>query len=250
MARSFSVAILAAVCLLLACQASGHSQMTEPQSISPFECRLGGQASYGYGNCHGPCDTTFIDFGGANFGSPSNPAATYRRGQIVNVKYTRNNHAPGGFNRLTLVPVDKMMDKAAHAAGAFHYSCWGAGVTVANLDQITKDPKGFNIVGVDGQQHHEPPAFYSTDTTIPDVIPDGNYIFGWAWFGGTGGTLQGRPDLIRNDASTPANNKGFFGDVRSFYRHFRISCCFLLSAKQITNMSRYCPPIFLFFFYA
>jgi hypothetical protein len=179
-----------------------------------MECRMGGQPSYGMNSCEGPCDMTFLKFGGANYDSADKPAATYKRGQVVNVKYTRNNHAPGGFNRLTLVPIDKMMNKDAHAKGAFHFSCWGAGVTVATQDQITKDDKGYNLVGVDGEQHDLPPAFYSTDATIPDVVPDGDYIFGWSWFGGTGGTISGGPKTVRNDDSALAPKEGFFGDVR------------------------------------
>jgi hypothetical protein len=214
MMKSSSFAAAAALALAAAVfcpgPASAHSSLTDPQPFSPIECRMGGQASYGINNCEGPCDMSFIK--SANYGGVDNPAATYTRGQVVNVKYTRNNHAPGGFNRLTLVPVDKMMDKAAHAKGAFHYSCWGAGVTVASQAQIAKDGNGYNVAGVDGEQHSLPPAFYSTDATIPDVIPDGDYIFGWAWFGGTGGTISGGPKTVRNDNTAVAPKEGFFGE--------------------------------------
>jgi hypothetical protein len=160
--------------------------------------------------CPGPCNLDFTKYaGGANYPDSAHPAATYKRGQMVNIKYNRNNHPCGGFVRMTLVPADKVMDKAAHEKGAFHYSCWGAGVTVATPAQIAKDDKGFNIIGNDGEQHSQPPAFYSTDVIIPDVVPDGDYVLGWVWFGGTGGD----PSTIRNDGSTKPGETSYFGDV-------------------------------------
>jgi hypothetical protein len=213
MHQCFVISLAAYV--LLVSQTSAHSFMTEPQPISPMECRIGGQPSYGIENCPGPCDTTFLKFNGANYGSPENPAATYTRGQSVTIKYTRNNHAPGGFVRTSLVKPGDMMDKEAHSRGAFHYSCWGAHVEVATEAEKKKDGKGYSIADVDGKNHNKGPAYYTTNITIPDVVPDGDYVFGWAWFGGTGGTIDGDtgPADLRNDDSTRPANLGFFGDV-------------------------------------
>jgi hypothetical protein len=158
--------------------------------------------------CPGPCNLDFTKYpGGANHPNSSNPAATYKRGQMVTIKYNRNNHPPGGFIRMTLVPVSKIMDKAEHAKGAFHFSCWGAGVTQATQAEITRDDKGFNIVGNDGDQHSSPPAYYSSDIIIPDVVPDGDFVLGWVWFGGTSGDSA----TIKNDGSTSPGLYSFFG---------------------------------------
>jgi hypothetical protein len=134
--------------------------------------------------------------------------ATFKRGAMVNIKYNRNNHAPGGFIRLSLVPIDKLMDKDAHRKGAFHHSCWGAGVTVATPDEIATDPDGYNMIGTDGEQHSSPPAYYSADAIIPDVVPDGMYVFGWSWYGGTASV----PDDLKSDGSSPPGTRSFFGE--------------------------------------
>lgn len=76
---------------------------------------------------------------------PSEPAAVYQRGETVRVKYTRNNHRAGGFNRVSIVPIDKRLDRSAHRKGAFFYSCWGANVQVATEAETQPDEFGFSI---------------------------------------------------------------------------------------------------------
>lgn len=98
---------------------------------------------------------------------------------------SRNNHGPGGFVRHAFVTPDQMMDKKAHEAGAFHYSCWGAGTKVATKEESTRDEWQYSITDADGEEHTLPIAYYTSQVVIPDVIPDGDYVMGWTWFGGS-----------------------------------------------------------------
>lgn len=65
------------------------------------------------------------------------------------------------------------MDKAAHEAGAFHYSCWGANIKEATTEEQKRDKYNFNLSGNDGEQHDQNVAYYFSEVVIPDVIPDG-----------------------------------------------------------------------------
>ncbi|PXF39880.1 hypothetical protein BWQ96_10411 [Gracilariopsis chorda] len=98
------------------------------------------------------------------------------------------------------------MEKAVHQHNAFHYSCWGANPVQASSDELEKDRYGFTFVGSDGEQHGAPKGYYTVDVTIPTCIPDGNYVMGWVWFGGTGGTK-----IERNEPQEP-KPWGYFGD--------------------------------------
>lgn len=191
--------------MLLVGTAYGHSQMVVPQSTSPKVCRRGGDPNPT--NCFGPCDLRAVVGRYANFDNPENPAAVYRRGQEVTIKYQRNNHGPGGFVRLTLVPPHKMMDKEVHDRNAFHYSCFGANPIRASQSDIQSDKWGFSITGNDGKDIE--PGYYYTKTVIPDVIPDGRYVLGWVWYGGTGGPVSNEP---YTQAPFP---KGYFSDYWS-----------------------------------
>lgn len=154
----------------------------------------------------GPCDVRAFTF--LKSSNPTRPVATYARGEKVTIKYQRNNHGPGGFIRMTLVPVDKMMDKEAHAKNAFHYSCWGANPVPATPQDFAKDRFGFNIAGGDGSLHNLTKAYHATEITIPQVVPNGNYVLGWVWFGGVGGTIE------QNIPQRPFPS-GFFADYWS-----------------------------------
>lgn len=127
-----------------------------------------------------------IKGGYSNFNSPSKPAAVYRRGQTVTMKYQRNNHGPGGFIRLSLVKPEDMMNKKKHEENAFYYTCWGANPRRAASNERSKDRYGFSLIGSDSQQHAFPPGYYTMSVKIPTCIPDGKYVLGWVWFGGTG----------------------------------------------------------------
>lgn len=204
---SVPIALIAVFVVLLPL-AKGHSQMSWPQSTAPMTCRMGGEARAGVHNCAGPCDLTAIKGRYCNYDSPSKPAAVYRRGQRVTVKYQRNNHAPGGFERLTLVPVAKMMDKRIHERNAFFYSCWGAKTKVASAADRKKDKFGFSITGNDGTEHGHAPAFYETHITIPACVGDGDYVLGWVWYGGIGAPVEG-------NHPTKPKEWGFFADYWS-----------------------------------
>ena len=134
-----------------------------------------------------------------------------RRGQRIKVKYQRNNHGPGGFVRHTLVPIDKMMDKRAHEANAFSYSCFGATAVRATRADMKTDTWGFSMVGNDGEgrTHKQATGFYTSDVVIPPVVADGFYVFGWVWFGGTGGAVSNHP------YRTEPFWKGYFSDYWS-----------------------------------
>lgn len=86
------------------------------------------------------------------------------------------------------MPLGKVMDKKAHADYAFHYACWGAGVTVCTEADETKNENGFSVCQDDGLEHDlAENAYYTNSVTIPDVISDGLYVLGWAWYGGVHG---------------------------------------------------------------
>ena len=154
-------------------------------------CRLGGVPMVGgIVACPGPCDIGPLYI---NRTVAAEPEVTkkYRRGQRVKIKYQRNNHGAGGFVRLSIVPIDQMMNKTAHAANAFHFGCWGDYTILAKDEEMGRGPGGFSLVGGDGEMHDEPIAYYETRAVIPPVIPDGTYVLGWAWYGGMGGSLLG-----------------------------------------------------------
>lgn len=73
------------------------------------------------------------------------------------------------------------------------------------------DQWGFSLVGNDGygQRHKQAMGYYVTTITIPPVIPDGKYILGWVWYGGTGGPVSNWG--YRNEPFW----KGYFGDYWS-----------------------------------
>lgn len=176
------------------------------------ECKLGGLPSgRGIFICPGPCDLRYRELLLTN--NPQHPAAVWKRGENVTIKYQRNNHGPGGFVRFTIVPLDKMLDKVVHEKNAFHYSCWGANPVPAQPHEIPRDSQEYSVSGVDGTPDNvtnpnTTPSYYVQTITIPDVIPDGRYAFGFLWFGGIGGTLE------QNQPENPYAFS-FFGDYWS-----------------------------------
>lgn len=160
--------------------------------------------------CPGPCDVSSVQ-PNSNFPKvtrPELPAAVYERGEQVTIKYQRNNHGPGGFVRLSLVPVEKMMNKNVHEENAFHFSCWGSDPVKAKPNELGRDKQGFSLVGGDGKLHDGPISYYTTNIIIPRVIPDGDYVIGWVWYGGMGGSIQ------KNLPETP-HETGLFADYWS-----------------------------------
>lgn len=183
-----------------------HSFTTDPQGISAVECRIGNNR-----NCAGPCDLRNLDHNPplSHHYPPNKPAATWERGQKVTVKYARNNHGPGGFHRLTIVPLKDAMDKDAHARNAFYESCWGAHFVEAKGEELAvKDRLGFSIIADDGLNKSIPAGYYKVDITVPDVIPDGDYYLGALWYGGTNTLLTG-------NAPQMPHHKSLFGEYWS-----------------------------------
>lgn len=158
--------------------------------------------------------------------TPKKPAATYRRGQYVDIKYQRNNHAPGGFNRITIVPLNSMMDRNVHNRNAFHYSCWGAKTEVVRGNGLKKKKYGFSLIGNDGSQHRFPKSVYVTKVYIPPVIPNGIYVLGWMWYGGTG-------SKVKTNAQQKPSSYGYFGD---YY-----SCSFIRIEGGVPLQNSYTP---------
>lgn len=77
-----------------------------------------------------------------------------------------------GFVRLSLVPVDHMMDHGAHEKFAFHYAC---------MDQGSHHcpDRSFDVCGNDAEG-----LAWKTVVEVPRVYEDGVYVFGWSWYGG------------------------------------------------------------------
>lgn len=63
---------------------------------------------------------------------------------------------------MSLVPVDKMMNKVTHEENAFHYSCWGANPVRAKPNERGRNELGFSMVGGDGKLHNLPVSYYTT----------------------------------------------------------------------------------------
>lgn len=124
-------------------------------------CRIGGIKNHQHVNCPGPCP---------NKKKRNNyRVVTYRRGQRTAIEYLRNNHK-GGFLRLSLVPVHQRTRHDVHARNAFRWSCWSHGQIRCRDGKCGTDRKGWR---------------YRQFITIPDVFPDGEYVLGFAWYGGS-----------------------------------------------------------------
>lgn len=85
----------------------------------------------------------------------------------------------GGFTRLTLVPKDQWTSKAAHAERAFWYSCWTAGRESCPASDKDQGGGGRCYDDQDGSR-------FGTLMTVPRIVPDGDYVLGYAWYGGMG----------------------------------------------------------------
>lgn len=160
--------------------ASGHSFLINPQADwlnnRQPECRIGKPDGPQFDhfpamNCPGPCGETGLDpTRGWYFFSEEHGNTLLQRGQKMYMKWTKNNHK-SGFVRFTLVPKSERMNKGVHEKFAFHYSCWEAGETGCDAS---------DECGTDEQRLR-----YQTEVEIPRVFPDGDYVLGWAWYGGT-----------------------------------------------------------------
>jgi hypothetical protein len=152
---------------LLLRAASAHSFLLAPNPDWTVhdrpECRMGGTDGYTE-DCGGPCGTD------RNFFNPDKQPVTFSRGQYVNMQWAKNNHF-SGFVRFTLVPKNSRMDFSSHDQFAFRYACWEAGKTHCSSGEFC----GTDMEGIK----------YTANVQIPPVYPDGEYVLGWSWYGGS-----------------------------------------------------------------
>lgn len=158
-------------------QVQSHSFLTYPlpdwTNPNRPECRIGGPddvPGVPPMHCPGPCGTDKVEENGGVFFNPNSAATAYRRGDKVVMKWTRNNHQ-SGFVRFTLVPKQDRMAADVHNQYAFHYACWEAGERHCGPDELC---------GTDEER-----KMFETEVEIPRVYPDGEYVLGWSWYGGT-----------------------------------------------------------------
>lgn len=171
MGRRHTVAAAAAALLvgttILVCAlplTAAHSALYSPKPNHPSDCaNIPGRRLRCVGHGETACPQT-KDPDGVG-GSSARPAAIYARAQRVTFLYYKNNHAPVGFVRWSLVPARRYQSVAAHAAMAFWWNCWGSGFHDCAGDACGTDKKGHA---------------WSAAVTIPTSIPDGDYVLGWS----------------------------------------------------------------------
>lgn len=178
LAAATALAVATALAALSPTLVTAHSTMNRPEVTNNNECRLGGTVKAHYGTCHGPCGR---EYPAVTKTSPTDPAEVWARGSLQSYSYLRNGHKPSGFVRVTLVPLADKMEHGAHTRYAFLYGCWGAGVTVACTGSVAdkKNVESNKWCGTDE-------AMFTHHFTVPAIYPDGDYIFGWVWYGGAG----------------------------------------------------------------
>ncbi|PXF39546.1 hypothetical protein BWQ96_10759 [Gracilariopsis chorda] len=105
------------------------------------------------------------------------------------------------------------MEKAVHQHNAFHLQLLGRQFQFKRHPMSSKRIDTVSLCWQHGEQHGAPKGYYTVDVTIPTCIPDGNYVMGWVWFGGTGGTK-----IERNEPQEPKPwvILATIGHVRSF----------------------------------
>jgi len=146
----------------------GHSFLTIPEPFSLVEtCRIGGARGF-EAHCPGPCPQ--YDF--REDKTPDMPSRTYKRGERVEIRWTKNNHLDG-FMRISLVPIDEMWSKQAHAHYAFYFGCWSDNQFSCNEYERHRDCY-YDLENLG----------YKSEITIPTIYPDGVYVFGYSWYGG------------------------------------------------------------------
>lgn len=178
-AKSTSLVVTATL-LIFATTIDGHSFLIHPEADwldrKQPECRIGKPDgpqfdSFAPMNCPGPCGQTgLLQDRGWYFFSEDQGHTKLSRGQKMYMKWTRNNHF-SGFVRFTLVPKSERMNKGVHDKFAFHYSCWEAGEVGCDAN---------DECGTDEMRLR-----YQTEVEIPRIFPDGEYILGWSWYGGS-----------------------------------------------------------------
>lgn len=139
--------------------------------------------------------------GGFECGTSNEFKATYRRGQVVPIKWGRNNHH-GGFSQLSVLPFaqasgskvnDAEVRKAFNnPANIFHTSCY--------LSSATCKAQGNNKFGLGGDGTDFQKTLCSTTFTVPTWLADGEYVMKWTVFG------NGDSHGVRNMAHVAYSN--------------------------------------------
>lgn len=156
-ARALGILLL----LLLLNPSAAHYNIKDPMPYNRIECNLP--------RCRGPCPPIWRGGNAAARNSPSNPSRTWHRGQTVTIEWNRNNHE-GGYYRRSLVPVKYMNDASWHKRTAFEWGCF---------NQNKYHCGRHKSCGTD--KHGDA---YRNHMRVPNVFPDGDYVFSMAWFGG------------------------------------------------------------------
>lgn len=149
------------VLLALIAMVAAHYNLKSPMAYNPVDCNRP--------DCSGPCPPIWTTGNGKARNTPSNPSALWKRGEVVNIEWHRNNHE-GGYYRRSLVPVKHMFDAAWHKRMAFEWGCWTQNrFFCGKKDECGTDKDGFA---------------YRNAMKVPTVYPDGDYVFAMVWFGG------------------------------------------------------------------
>lgn len=153
-----------AITFLLFHRAIAHYNLKDPMPYNAIDCNPPG--------CPGPCPRIWKSGNGRAQNSPKTPSRVWRRGEVVKIEWQRNNHE-GGFYRRSLVPVHYMFSHYWHAKTAFEYGCWSQGRfkcgRSGELEPCGTDLRGFA---------------YQNNMTVPNMFPDGDYVFAMVWYGG------------------------------------------------------------------
>ena len=159
--------------LLLLNQSSAHYVLIQPKPYNVIHCDKP--------DCSTPCPPVWKSGDAKAQNTPETTTAVWRRGQKVNVEWHMNNHH-GGFIRRSLVPVSKMFDWEWHEKTAFEWGCFAQGLFKCNYKLGPKSDRlrHLRTCGTDAKQR----AFSSRSMKVPEVFPDGDYVFSQVWYGG------------------------------------------------------------------
>lgn len=151
---------LLTIVALAAC-ASAHFNLRSPMPYNPIDCNPP--------RCRGPCPPIWKMGKSKARNDRDHPSAIWKRGQKVKIQWHKNNHW-GGFYRRSLVPVKHMFDADWHEKTAFNWGCWSQGLYHCGFEKEC----GTDLRG----------RGYENIMQVPDVLPDGDYVFSMTWFGG------------------------------------------------------------------
>lgn len=157
--------------------ADAHYNLIYPHPYNVIHCSLP--------FCAYPCPPVWSSGDAKAPNSPETTNVIWKRGQIVNIVYHKNNHL-GGFFRRSLVPVKHMFDHNWHTRTAFEWGCWSQGQFLCKNGFPSNPAHSSNLklkalreCGTDTKGRA-----YSSNMIVPNVFPDGDYVFSQLWFGG------------------------------------------------------------------